>query len=96
MPPKEKFQFEREMTKAELKVMRNWEDIGNRRGWKGLPDDTLGRIRLYIHEMFALEHWRKRDGGKGVSVVKITVRTDAHSSTLENTLISIFLAWKQD
>lgn len=84
------------MTKAELKVMRNWEDIGNRRGWKGLPDGTLRRIRLYIHEMFALEHWRKRDGGKGVSVVKITVRTDAHSSTLENTLISIFLAWKQD
>jgi hypothetical protein len=71
---KERYMFERAMTKAELMTLRNWEAIANRRGWKGFPEDKLGKVRLYIHEVFSLESWRERDGGKKINLVKITVR----------------------
>ena len=57
---------------------------------------TLGRIRLYVHDVFALKHWRKGDRGKEVSVVKITVTQMPISQPWKVHIFPIFLAWKQD
>lgn len=74
MPPKkEKLQFERELSKAELKEFRLPSDIDNRRGLKGKPENTLGRIRLFIHEVFLAGELRENSSGKAITLVKITV-----------------------
>ena len=74
MPPKEKFQFERELSKGEFKELRLPSDIDNRRGLRGKPENTLGRHRLFIHEVFLASELRDKSGGKPITLVKITVR----------------------
>ena len=76
MSSKEKHQFQRELSKMELKVLRNWEDVGKSRraAWQHSSDDEVFPVRLYIHEVFALAAWRVRDGGKEIRFVNINVR----------------------
>ena len=77
MTLKEKYQFQRELSKMELKILRNWEDVGKgrRAAWQHSSDNEVFPVRLYIHEVFALAAWRVRDGGKEIRVVNINVGT---------------------
>jgi hypothetical protein len=76
MTPKEKYQFQRELSKIGLKVLRNWEDVGKcrRAVWQHGSDDEAFPARLYIHEDFAPAAWRLRDGGKEIQFVYINGR----------------------
>ena len=74
MPEKERRLFRRKVSKCELKVLRNWLDVESGRLWKNEPDDATTKVGLYIHELFGLNAWRKREEAKQVNIPKITVR----------------------
>lgn len=83
MPPEEKkarCMFERKVSKLEMKVLRSWDDMETGRLWKHAGDDTIAPVRLYIHEIFALQAWRQREKKRQTSVVKITVTTSLISA----------------
>jgi hypothetical protein len=93
--PKENYQYQRHVTILEAKVLRNWLDVGKHRkpSWDTLPDSTVVNLRLWIHEVFALAAWRKREEGEEVRVIDLTVRTHSITvalSSLQNINIRLY------
>jgi hypothetical protein len=73
----QRFMFQKDVEKSELKDMRPWIDIDKLAGHKGTADNKVTGIRLYLHEVYMLQIKRDREGQKPIRSAifpKVTVR----------------------
>ena len=66
------YQFERVVRKGELVLLRPFHlDVASRRCWKDGDESEEAMVGLFIHEVFCLRKWRKRDCYLGFESVEV-------------------------